>query len=252
MSARIYWYPEPSAYLEVLDLGRGWSEHAPGQTTESSIATTGAGKRTVTTFGSWRRARFAAEYLDDATVVDELYAVADHLRRGGTIGVAEDAACTWGGFAKIALTRGDTTLKIHENLWAAWETPVLAAGDVVVVRGGGTAAKWEQVRILSISGNQRTVTLDRGLRFDYDEQPWVLIHDRRFWPALRATDRQLQTDPIQTDHRITWDLVLDLEEDAPAIAAAAAAGTPFRGEAVWGGTYRDPATFTSTAGDVKS
>lgn len=233
-TARIYWYPDPDGYLEETDLGRRWSEHVAGQSADLAMSRTGEGGRVITTFGSWRRARFAMEYIDDADLVHDLYAVVDHLRRNNTIAIAEEGAATWGGFATRTLQRGDNEVKIAENLWSEWSPPMIAAGDEIVIRGGSAGAKWETCKILSIGANQKKVTLDRALRYSYEDQPWVLVHDRRFWPFLRFTDQALTSNPLQTDHRITWDLDLELEEDPAAMAALAAAPMVYAGTSTFG------------------
>lgn len=236
-TARIYYYPEEDARLREVDLGRLWSELADGDPADLAIARSGDGARVVTTFGSSRTVRVLMEYLNDYDVVQELQAVANHLRRNGVIAVAEVGTATWGGFAKQPPERGDTVIKIEENLWALWSLEDIDVGDVVVVRGGGLDGRWEEVTITAINAAKKRIEITPALRFDYSQEPWVLVHDRRFWPYLRASDSQLGAPIISNDHRITWNFEVQLEEARANMAAGVDAEGPFTSTSTGGASY---------------
>lgn len=229
MSGLIYWYPEADGLLHVVDLGRSWRDLADADAEDSVVATTADGKRVVTTFTSWRRRRALAEYLDDAAVIRDLQAIGVHLRRNGVIGVAEEAGCAWGGFAREAPEQGGTTLRIEDNLWEDWSTPDLDVGDAVIVQGASPRGRWEECTIATINAAKRRITLAEPLRFDYRDEPFVFVRDARFWPWLRLTDAALQTPILRSDHRLTWSLDLALEEPPSRVANASDRGTRYRG-----------------------
>lgn len=229
MTARIYWYPDPDGLVRELDLGRPWSELADADGEDSVSARSADGQRVVTAYTSWRRRRALIEYLDDAATIRELQAIGVHLRRNGVIALAEDAACTWGGFARDTLVQGATTVRIEDNLWEAWSTEDLDVGDVVVIQGASPRGVWEESTIATISGNKRKITLATALRYDYSEEPYVFVRDARFWPYLRLEDRSLTTPILRSSNRLTWSLDLNLEEPPSRIARAADRGTRYRG-----------------------
>ncbi len=229
MTAQLYWYPTPESLLRVVDLGLGWRELVEGDPADSVSARSADGQRVLTTFTSMRTLRTLVEYLTSVSVVRECQAIGNHLRRNGVIGLAEEDGATWGGFAKSAPARGDTIVRIEENLWDAWSTADLDVGDVVVVQGASPRGVWEEAVVSAISANKRKVTLSAGLLFDYSEEPYVLIRDRRFWPFVRLQDGALNTPILRTDHRITWALELQLEEPPSRLARAATQGLRYRG-----------------------
>jgi hypothetical protein len=229
VTAHLYWYPEDDGLVRSIDLGLGWRELITGDGADLVAARSADGQRIVTTFTSMRQVKALVEYVTDAAVVRELYAIANHLRRNGVIGLAEEDGATWGGFAREAPEQGETVIKIEDNLWEGWSTADLAVGDTVVIQGASPGGKWEEAVLSAINASRRKITLSSGLRFDYSTEPYVLVRDSRFWPFLRLKDGAMGTPPIRTDHRITWALDLDLEEPPSRIARAAERGTRFRG-----------------------
>jgi hypothetical protein len=229
VTAHLYWYPEDDGLVRALDLGIGWRELVAADGGDLVAARSADGQRIVTTFTTMRRVRGLVEYVTDAAVVRELYAIGNHLTRNGVIGLAEEDGATWGGFARSAPEQGETVLKIEDNLWEGWSTADLAIGDTVIIQGASPGGKWEEAVLADINGPKRKITLSSGLRYDYSTEPYVFIRDARFWPFLRLQDGALQTAPIRTDHRITWALELELEEPPSRLARAAERGTRFRG-----------------------
>ena len=232
MTARIYWYPEPNGPLRELDLGRYWTELLEGDPADMATSRTSDGQRTMTTYAAARTVRARLRDLsaiDSPTVVRELWALANHLRRNGVIAIAEDDACTWGGFARTPLARGDTVIPIASNLWGLWETPDIGAGDEVIIYGGSTEGRWERQTIDSITSSKRSVTLSSGLRYDYQSEPWVHVRDARFWPHVRLADDAVGGPVLTTDHRVTYDLELRLEEHVAMLANGVSAEGQYRG-----------------------
>lgn len=232
MTARIYWYPEEGGPLRELDLGRYWSELTEADASDNATARTADGQRVMSTYSSSRSCRVLLEYLsaiDSPSVVRELYAIQNHLRRNGTIALAEEEARTWGGYARTLLVRGATDVPIISNLWALWDTPDLTAGDEVVIYGGGSGGKWEKATVQSITSSKRKIVLTSGLRYDYQDQPWVHVRDARFWPYLRLADEAVNAPILTTDHRITYNLEARLEEHGAMLVSGSTQEGQYRG-----------------------
>lgn len=236
MSARLYWYPEPDGLLVAIDLGRSWSELAEADSSDLSTARSADGQRVITTYGHMRTVRALCEYLTGYDTIRELSILGVHLQRNGVVALAEDDGATWGGFAREAPQRGATAIRVSRLLWSAWSTIDLGAGDVVVVQGA--SGRWEEAEVSSVSA-ERVVIASPGLRFDYQDEPWVLVRDRRFWPFLRMQDGALQTPILRSDHRITWALELQLEEPPSRLARAAESEESYRGTTAIGGPAYD-------------
>jgi hypothetical protein len=230
VSAQIYWYPETDGPLRILDLIRDWRELTHADPADFVSARNADGQRILTTYLSMRTVRAAIEYVDDRAVVRELQAIEGHLRRNGTIGIAERDGSAWGGFATELPEQGATEVRITENLWAAWGSAAdLDAGDTIIVQGPSPVGRWEECVIASVSANRRRITLAEGLRYDYSAGDWCLVRDSRFWPIVRSQDAAINTPILRTDHRITWALDLQLEEPPHRIARAAELNEPYRG-----------------------
>lgn len=231
MSARLFWYPTPGGALRMLNLGRPWSELIDEEATSSAPQRTVSGRRSLTVWSSWTKVRALCEYLPDGDVVRELQAIVNALKvRGAVIGLAEEADCTWGGFLRGRPSAGKLTLEIEENMWQDWPgTPSLTAGDVVVVQGPSPKFLRERAVVASRSGRQITLAAP-GLLNDYSEEEYVFVHDARFWPWLELQDGALNGQVLQTAHRITWTLDLQLQEPVSRIVNGAEQGGSHRGE----------------------
>jgi hypothetical protein len=232
VTARIYWYPEDTGPLRELDLGRYWSELVEADAADNATARTADGQRVMTTYSSARSCRVLLEFLsaiDSPSVVRELYAIQNHLRRNGVIAIAEEEGRTWGGYARTLLARGSTEIPIVRNLWGLWDTPDLAAGDEVVIYGGGLEGKWEKATVQSITSSKRKIVLTSGLRYDYQDQPWVHVRDARFWPYVRLADDAVNAPILTTDHRITYNLEMRLEEHGAMLADGSSAEGQYQG-----------------------
>ena len=55
-------------------------------------------------------------------------------------------------------------------------------------------------------------TLSSGLLYTYEDQPWVLIRHRGFWPLLRLPVGSRNQRMLTHDHRINWTFDAQLEE----------------------------------------
>jgi hypothetical protein len=252
VSAHIYWYaPGDRSPLRDLDLGRALSELIEYEVRRSTVLESLSGRRTQQNHVGMMQVRVNAEYLNalrSPSVIRELQAIIGHLKRNGTIALAEDDECAWGGFLQTLPRRGELTLRLRENLWDDWGTPSLTAGGSVIVQGPGPEMLREEVVITARTG--KTITLDTGgLLHDYSEQAWVFVRDARFWPYLRLSAAQLNSDILQTQHRITYTLDGTFEEPPNKLEKAYADGTAYRSStATAGGAQYDvDATDTATA-----
>lgn len=228
MAGRIYWYPSNDASLRTIVMDRAWRELVTANARSSTLARAGDGTRVQTSFAAARRLRAQAEYLMSLSVIREIEAVNLHLDRNKWIAIAEDDGCTWGGYARTPPAMGDASIRIDSQLWASWSTTTLGAGSTVVVQGASPKGLWEEVVVSSVSGT--TVNFASSpLRFDYSDEPYVLVRDARFWPYLRKQDGAIGDVSLTTDRRISWRLDWQLEEHTAKIASNATRTDPFRG-----------------------
>lgn len=216
MGAHLYWFPGKGAPLRDVSIGRLWSSLEITPAERAAVTDSIAGSRTLVRWTSWSQVRVTCDlsYGDSAVVssglIQELEALAVHLRAGGTVALAEDDNCTFAGYVTRQPSLGTTSVKLVKNQWRQWSTPDITAGDSIVLRGPSPESLEESCRLSAKSG--LTCSLTDPVRYDYTDQPWVFARDSRFWPYLRLQSGARSSPLLRYNRRILYSLDLPLEE----------------------------------------
>lgn len=150
----------------------------------------------------------------------QLFALVNHLQRGGTCMVAENATYAWAAFATLIPSRNSTRIAVGPSLFENLVTAPDCNGRDLVIQSDPDTGMAE-LRLCSAHGGGVApyVDLSTDLAFAYQQSAsWVLVREYGSWPALRLPPSE-RSSPILT-HRYdrVFELDLPLEEDPDAIA----------------------------------
>lgn len=213
--AAIYYYPGPSRALHTVDLGLGLSSINDWAVGVQATATAYSGRRSRHIFYQERIVRATIRQIRDVSVVRQLESLEAHLKAGRPISLAEDADATFAGFVEYPPVAGATTLRVWGNQFSGYGSVTsVTTGDTLIIQGPSPEQRREALGISSRSA--LTVSLANAVLQDYDDLPWLMVRDRRFWPLLYLQDGQESAELLRPtdDTRLTWDMTLPLVERA--------------------------------------
>lgn len=214
MTARIYYYPEPGGALKAIDLQRPLTTIKERPARREFLEESWSGRRTTATTDAFTAVELVHAQFDEHDVARELEVLENFLQGGGIIAIAEDEGVNFGGYLQTAPAAGGTSITVFANQWSAWGSITTGANDVVVVQGPAPVFKREPIVVTDRTG--LTATLESpGLRYDYTEQAWVFVRDKRFWPYLRLQKGAKGRELLTHDHRLSFDFIAPLEEVQP-------------------------------------
>lgn len=236
--AAIYYYPSPTGNLETIDVGEGFSDIQPQQIDDGTANRSAGGRLFSVSWGGYWEARFIVDRIDSssrAALIRNLRSLERHLRRGGAIGIAHDAAKAWAGFVTGPLLRDSTSVVTQGSPFYNTSAAVVAT-DTVWIESGLPSSFKEQATLSAVVGNK--LTLSAGAIYDHRDQP-IMVRHEHFYPYMKLA-RAARGRPILThDHGLNWTLDLLLEEDTAGLAAFAGLGgatvrgeSGFRGESI--------------------
>jgi hypothetical protein len=201
--AKVWWFPKDGGEVAEINLGTLSSlqtslavDQVAAESMEGYIHTTQFGARVLV---EWSVERFTANAAQR-----RLQALEGHLRRGGSIALAQDSAKAVAGYLLTSPARGATSVVVDRKPWSSLAPlAALAVGDEVVLEGPQPTLLRE-VAAIATSGAP-TYTLTPGAIYDYQaEAEWVLMRHVGFFPVLRLPiDKRNQT-LLTTDRRLNW------------------------------------------------
>jgi len=214
-NAKLWWYPDINGTLEAVGVGGPLSRLTSWDEQYQVAAEALTGAVYALQYGARIKVKAAIEKIDisRASLIRDLMAIDNHLRRGGWISLAADESKAQCGFLAVPPARGDTSITIDRQPWDAWATGAVVAGDELVIQGPAPRMLMEIVTVQAVSGT--TLTVD-AIRYDYTDEPWVIGRYRDFYPILRLPINQRKRAIMKTDYRIlhTWSVVLEEPPDA--------------------------------------
>ena len=213
----LYWYPDSSGSLEMLDFGAAFSDLQEFDLWRRVDSRGGDGRVQSYFEGGGQRVRLVRERFRSNTIERALRALSAHLGRGGRVGFSLDHAKTWAAYTSGALSRGDTMVYTGGNAFRAWNSnAVIAASDEIVIESPSPEALREIQSVSSLSGGVH-ITISRGAFYTYSLPKMVRWRD--FYPALFLPAELLGTPFLTHDRRMNWTFDITLEVD-PAIISA--------------------------------
>lgn len=250
----IYYYPDSSGTLETLTFPEGLSDLQITPLRDSHDAVTLSGGMYRRHYGSRLAVNIVLENFTSESFWYQLQSLSAHLERGGSIGFSLDHDKTWAGFLNNAASaeRGDTG-RFHtpgdasfssnnNNDFYVWNNSAnVAADDMVCVCNANPEGFREFVEVDSVSA-ATGINTKTGLLYTYTSRP-ILFRWRDFYPALKLSEAALNAPIVTSNHRISYTLDLQLEEDWRTIQAIEAGGT--LQDASEGGDAQSPEAMTS-------
>lgn len=219
MPASIWWTPYGGTTREIA-LSQDLTEIEEGEERDEAVSESISGRRSITRYSSRVVVRVISELITDQSEALNLEALVNHLRRGGTIAVAEDSDRTLGGFLSYAPNIGAGSVHWHENMYknlGGSFTP--QNGEVLYLRGPSPNLMREP--LIATGGSTHHATLSKKPKNDWRREPWVFIHNQRFWPLLRLSTGRTRDRLLISERRVHYTLDLPLEESPWALSRLA-------------------------------
>lgn len=214
MASAFYWFPSPTGTMETISLGETLSDlqYTPSVNQSASQGLTGAIAQTR--FGAKAMVRVVHERFTGAALIRDMYALEAHLKDGGLVAVAVDAAQTWSGFATVVPARGASTLTLHNHRIFPYGSTNIAQGQEIEIIGSQPRGLRETVTVASSYSSAGPVSLSESLRFDYREAGarWVFVRHIGFWPLLRLPPERRGDTLVTHEHGIAYTFDAQLEE----------------------------------------
>ena len=210
-NAAIYYYPEDTRPLQVIDLGEPLSDLQAQPVRVVDTATGMDLEPSTVDLGGSHRVRVVLERFTGASLVAQLRTFEAHALRGLPFGVVADTAVSWAGFCgSTELRAGQSAITTGGNAFYRWSSvQLLTAGDVVCIHSMAPEYKHEQRAITAYSATTGAVTFggSNPTVYHYECGPVVVRH-RDFFPVVYL-DPAARNRPILThDHRINYTLDL--------------------------------------------
>jgi len=230
----MWWYPDSAlGEAEEIDVGEGLGDvqiTPQGLHTASRGANGSAsGIRTA----AWSGVRVHIDRTTDGTLARNLYAIENHLHRGGMVAVCHDADKAVAGFLSLLPDRGVTSVSLVDRPWPHNSSAALVANDEVVLQGPSPEYRRELDQVSAVSGD--TYTLNDGTRYNYTADGWVLFRYRYFFPMLRLPpDRRNQGPLLTYDGLVSYTFDAQLEEAVDAFETFASTGSVIGTDGTYG------------------
>lgn len=223
-NAKIWWYPEQGETVEEIDLGLGLSSLEEQEVPDQIVSESARGAVFALQIGSRVVVRATLERFTDAAVARQLLTLAGHLKRGGSIALAEDADKAVAGFLAREPERGATSVILGDQPWPLESGASLASGDEVWLEGPQPTGRRE-LAVLSGNPSGTSHPIGAGITYDWWVEDWVLLRHRGFYPVLRLPASSRRAELISTDRRLNYTMILPLEIPPTAYEAFAALGS---------------------------
>lgn len=211
-NSAFYYYPEANRPLTKIDLGRKVTSVLDWQVKDEDVSQAMSGAQSRVVYTTMNRCRVRIELFGDFDKLVELETFMNYMRAGGYCSFTEDTDAVCAGYATIQPLKNATTARIQRNLFGGFEASYSpGAGEFVVLQGPSPRMLKEIAVLSSFASN--VWTFSNGLERSWENESWVLIRDRRFWPFLRldpAASSSPNLNPGQG--RVTWNIELDLFE----------------------------------------
>jgi len=218
----IYYYPDPEGTVEVLTFPENLTDLQLTPLRETVDAVTVSGGLFRRHYASRLGVKIVLENFTSSDFWYKLQSLSAHLERGGAIGFSLDHDKTWAGFLNAAAgaDRGDTgrfhtpgaSSYVTDNDFYEWNpSATIAADDMICFCNTNPEGFREFLEVDSVSG-ATGINTKTGLLYTYNSRP-ILLRWRDFYPCLKLSAASTGSPIVTSNHRISYTLTLDLEED---------------------------------------
>jgi hypothetical protein len=217
MSARFYFYPQPSGSFPVTidleeDLGELFSDFFVDAV--DGISMNGSIQRSVGRMGEIITIQRDRLKLGE-DIAYKLMALQNHLDRGYSVAFTADHTKAWAAPIHNYLGAGTKTINVYANPFIAFLGSVIpASDDFVVVESAPPAQLQEMHKIDSVSNLSSTggsLTVDDRINFQYNRRAFVRHY--RTWPVLKRPESDIGQNIITNEGGRLFSLSLRLTPD---------------------------------------
>lgn len=209
-NAAIYYYPEETQSLRVIDLGEPLSDMQVTPFRVQDVNTGSDFESSVVDYGGSHRVRFIFErFSGDDQLVADLESFANHAQRGLPFGLVADTADSFGAFTQAyTMSPGKTSITTLGNVFSAWSGVLaLTVGDTVVMHSGNPEYKFEHLIVSTWSTTTGKIGLGgQTTKYDMTVGPAFVRH-QDFFPVCYLDPGQRGA-ILTHDHRINYTLDL--------------------------------------------
>lgn len=228
MSARAFWYPSPHS-IQYTDIGIALSDLQELEQRDEYVEDAASGRRLSLQFWGNRAVDIKCEMIASRSVAGELETLQNHIRSRRIVAIAEEENAVLAGLGTSSLPMPGNTSVSFVSQFNAFGNPTVADGDRFIITGGPSSYLREEVTAISWDGH--SLSLSSPIMYDYSDEPYIFVRDKRFHPFLRL--RSAGKPMVYHDRRVTWTLDLPMEEvpTAPADGGGGAFGGDVAGAA---------------------
>lgn len=237
--ARIWFTPSADQGSRTIEIGMGapfTDRDGPRPVMFKSSTESQTGARVITWQGGRNRQTFRRVWDsrangDGRLIRRKLWALVNHLGRGGTCSVAEDVDYAYAAFAANVPGFGDTRVHVTKNKFyptipGSLNTDIANRECMIQSDCDAYLTEMSLVSSTSLNSSGGTITLNGPLRFDYgNEARWVLLRDYGSYICQRLPDDVDPSTILTHDHENNWTLELPLEDDPGALDSLASSDT---------------------------
>jgi hypothetical protein len=223
-ATKIWYYPTTSNRAAVVDFDRIITTRiGPRPVLRTATAESLTGSLVTTSYGLTSSIRLQHTWDtrgNGRALRRKLYNLWNHLQRGGTCLVAEDATYAFAAFLSPLPSRRASVLNYSTNLLG----PLAGATNIddreVVVQSDPDTAYTEMGLVSDHAALPKTVTLSTSVLFPYAHAArWAMVRELGTYPCLRLPESERNADPLTHDHEQVFHLDLALEEDPDGLDA---------------------------------
>lgn len=240
----VFWYPNDGGAIKELRTGYSLQILHPVETYIRPTSTNGIGAPYMVGLMGEVRVTLRKERMrrdTDSDMINDFFALENHLRRGGTMGVALDRTKAFAAYVTTGLTAGGTAIEGGPNIYkdiltAQSITLALASGDRFWLESGNPDFRRERLTCdgaPTVTALLHAITASRAIVMDRDADSGVMVRHEDFYPAVYLPEDQLDREIITTESGALYtfeaELVIDggiysagNDQDLPALILAPA------------------------------
>lgn len=227
----IFFYPNGGGNIKEIRCGLGLRKLSPRETFDRPTTINGIGAPTHNPIIGGLRVTLRKERMlrdTDKDMIADFFALENHLRRGGTIGVALERTKAFCAYVTPTPNTGDTTIyggpNVYKDILTAQSiTLALASGDRFWLESGNPDWRRERCTISgsTVSPFASSLTLTRGVVYDRDTDAGVMVRHEDFYPACYLPEDQLGQSLMTDENGALYTFEAELEVDVSIYGANA-------------------------------
>jgi len=225
---KIWYTPTGASGTTEVDLGNVQERAGPRVVVRQAPVEGLTGAVVTTHFGGRIQVRYRFEWdlRSGYELRRDVFALLNHLQRGGFCLVAEEPTKAWAAFVGKLPEPGDERLFVGGgSVFETLAPSISLTAREVMVQSDCDTAIYEMALVSAHTAGAPFIDLDPGVLCDYQDAAWALIREVGSYPAMRLPVAERNGDYL-TQAGAVWTLDLPLEEDPDVLALLADVDVP--------------------------